>query len=150
MKPEESVDFQIQMAWQSIRKLYNEVAAGYGFSWAAGKVLLAIDPEEGTPSTALGPKMGIESTSLSRLLNKMEAHAYIKRSSDPEDGRRVLVHLTEKGRVHREKAKLAVIKLNERLASLLGAEAFHDCVASLAHIDRSIQSGEVNADELRQ
>ncbi len=149
MKPEHSIDFQIQMAWQSIRKLYNEVASGYGFSWAAGKVLLAIDVELGTASTSLGPKMGVESTSLSRLLNKMEKHEYISRASDPNDGRRVLVHLTEKGKVHREKAKAAVIQLNERLEALLGQDEFRACLEALVRIDSAIQANELNADDLR-
>lgn len=150
MKPEESIDFQIQMTWQSIRKLYNEVASGYGFSWAAGKVLLAIDPDEGTASTSLGPKMGIESTSLSRLLKKMEVHGYVMRESDPLDGRRVLVMLTEKGVLHREKAKLAVRRLNKHLEDIMGEQGFRACIAALVRIDESIQSGKLNADELRK
>jgi MarR family transcriptional regulator, organic hydroperoxide resistance regulator len=68
MKPEETIDFQIKIAWQSIGRLYNEVAAKYDSTWATGNVLLAIDVEQGTPSTALGPKMGMEATSLSRIL----------------------------------------------------------------------------------
>ena len=72
MKPEETVDFHIKRTWQSIAKMYNEVAAGYGATMATGYVLLNIDKELGTPSTALGPKMGMEATSLSRILKSME------------------------------------------------------------------------------
>ncbi|GIR50705.1 MAG: hypothetical protein CM15mP59_4470 [Flavobacteriaceae bacterium] len=35
---------------------------------ATGLALLSIDTEEGVPSTSLGPRMGMESTSLSRTL----------------------------------------------------------------------------------
>lgn len=148
MKPEESIDFQIQMAWQVIRKLYNDVAGGYGFSWAAGKVLLAIDPDKGSPSTTLGPKMGVESTSLSRLLNKMEDHGYIKRRSVKEDKRKVQVVLTNKGKEHREKAKLAVIRLNESIEQKLGSKAYQTTVKNLNELVSIIQSGDVDAGDL--
>ena len=36
--------------------------------WQQALLLLSIDPEKGTPSTSLGPKMGMEATSLSRTL----------------------------------------------------------------------------------
>ena len=58
-----------------------------------GFCLLNIDAE-GTPSSALGPKLGMESTSLSRLLNNMEKEInYTK--PNPSDGRGVLIFLTQ-------------------------------------------------------
>ena len=59
--------------------------------------LLSIDPKKGTPSTSLGPKMGMEATSLSRILKVLEERNLIKREPNPEDGRGVLIHLTEFG-----------------------------------------------------
>ena len=40
--------------------------------------------------------MGMESTSLSRLLNTMEEREFITRKPNPEDGRSVLIFLTKK------------------------------------------------------
>lgn len=112
MKPEETVDFQIKRTWQSIAKMYNEVAAGYGATMATGFVLLNIDSEKGTPSTALGPKMGMEATSMSRILKSMEEKELIERRPNPADGRSVLIHLTPFGREKRKDAKQAVINFN--------------------------------------
>ncbi len=112
MKPEETVDFQIKRTWQSIAKMYNEVAAGYGATMATGFVLLNIDSEKGTPSTALGPKMGMEATSMSRILKSMEEKELIERRPNPSDGRSVLIHLTPFGREKRKDAKQAVINFN--------------------------------------
>ena len=53
-------------------KMYNEEAGKKQSTMATGFALISIDPEEGTPSTALGPKMGMEATSLSRTLKAME------------------------------------------------------------------------------
>jgi hypothetical protein len=54
----------------AVQKMYNEEAGTKGSTMATGFALISIDPEKGTRSTALGPKMGIEATSLSRTLKK--------------------------------------------------------------------------------
>jgi len=63
--------------------MYNEEAGKYGSTMATGFTLLSIDQEEGTPSTALGPKMGMEATSLSRTLKGMEEKGLIYRKKNP-------------------------------------------------------------------
>ena len=57
--------------------MYNEEAAKYSGTMAVGFALLSIDPKKGTPSTSLGPKMGMEATSLSRTLKSMEENNLI-------------------------------------------------------------------------
>ena len=76
--------------------------------------LLSIDAD-GTPSTTLGPKMGMESTSLSRLLNTMEERGLISRKPNPEDGRGVLIYLTKKGKQKRDLSKKIVLEFNNGL-----------------------------------
>lgn len=117
MKPEETFDFHIKRTWQSIAKMYNQIASGYGVSMATGFVLLNIDKENGTPSTALGPKMGTEATSLSRLLKSMEEKELIERKPNPDDGRGVLIFLTPFGIEKRKDARAAVIGFNQALRS---------------------------------
>ncbi|RMG83213.1 MAG: hypothetical protein D6707_01480 [Bacteroidetes bacterium] len=66
-----TLDFYVKQAWHSIYKMYNAVGEEYGITQAEGLVLLNI-PKEGIPVTQIGPEVGIESTSLSRMLNKLE------------------------------------------------------------------------------
>ncbi len=113
MKSEETIDFHIKRTWQSIAKMYNEEAAKYEATMATGYVLLNIDIEQGTPSTALGPKMGMEATSLSRILKNMEERGLIERRRNPADGRSVLVYLTDFGKEKRLDAKEAVVQFNK-------------------------------------
>lgn len=87
---------------------------------ATGYVLLNIDLEKGTPSTALGPKMGMEATSLSRTLKSMEDRGLITRKRNPKDGRSVLICLTDFGKIKREDAKLAVLQFNEVIQAKIG------------------------------
>lgn len=80
---------------------------------ATGFALISIDPEEGTPSTALGPKMGMEATSLSRTLKNMEEKGLIERKPNPLDGRGVLIHLTPFGKEMRTYSKSVVLQFDE-------------------------------------
>lgn len=88
---------------------------------AIGYVLLNID-KEGTPSTKLGPKMGMEPTSLTRLLKSMESLDLIQRITDKTDKRIVRVKLTPKGKKMREVSKEVVIKFNEHIHKKIDAK----------------------------
>ena len=104
---------------------------------AIGYTLLNIDTKEGTPSTKLGPKMGMEPTSLSRTLKSMEAQGFITRQPDTSDKRVVRIFLTEKGRNHRVFARDAVIRFNESLQKRISAKklaVFFDVISDINHI----------------
>tara|TARA_R110002020_G_scaffold146747_7_gene321627 strand:+ start:27397 stop:27795 length:399 start_codon:yes stop_codon:yes gene_type:complete len=106
----------------NVTKMYNEEAGKKGSTMATGFALISIDPEEGTPSTALGPKMGMEATSLSRTLKTMEEKGLIERRPNPEDGRGVLIHLTEFGKEMREFSKQVVLGFDEAVQKNVSAE----------------------------
>ena len=115
MKPEETIDFNIRSTWHKISRMYNIQAAEHGVSMATGMVLLNIDLKEGTPSTSLGPKMGMESRSLTRTLKNLEDEKVIYRQPDKNDKRMVRIFLTELGIEKRNLSKEKVIKFNTHL-----------------------------------
>lgn len=110
----ETFDAALRSTWQMVSKMYNKEALKFDSTMATGFALLSIDPD-GTPSTTLGPKMGIEPTSLSRLLNAMEDRNLIYRSQNPEDGRSVLIYLTSFGIEKREDSKSVVLHFNDMI-----------------------------------
>ncbi|MBO0329486.1 MULTISPECIES: MarR family winged helix-turn-helix transcriptional regulator [Flavobacteriaceae] len=108
-----TIDYALRATWQAVSKMYNEEAKNYGLTMAIGFTLLSIDPKGGTPSTTLGPKMGMEATSLSRILKNIEQRGYIQRKRNPKDGRGVLIYLTPLGLEKREESKEVVLRFNE-------------------------------------
>ncbi|MBT8292940.1 MAG: MarR family transcriptional regulator [Eudoraea sp.] len=108
-----TIDYALRATWQSVARMYNEEAKNFGTTMAVGFTLLSIDPKTGTPSTSLGPKMGMEATSLSRILKSMEEKGLITRKPNPEDGRGVLIYLTPFGLEKREDSKDVVLRFNE-------------------------------------
>ncbi|PIB30640.1 MarR family transcriptional regulator [Maribacter sp. 4U21] len=108
-----TIDYALRATWQAVARMYNEEAKSFESTMAVGFTLLSIDPRTGTPSTALGPKMGMEATSLSRILKSMEEKGLILRKPNPADGRGVLIHLTEFGLEKRKDSKDVVLRFNE-------------------------------------
>jgi DNA-binding MarR family transcriptional regulator len=119
---DKTIDYVLRTTWLAVNKMYNEQAAKFDTTMATGFTLLSIDPENGTPSTALGPKMGMEATSLSRILKRMEDLKLIERKPNPDDGRGVLIHLTEFGREKRAYSKDRVIIFNEAIKNTISEE----------------------------
>ena len=106
------VEYSLRTSWQSIKKMYNEEAKKYGGTHSIGFALLSIHPKKGTSSTSIGPIMGLEANSLSRLLKTMEINKLIIRKPNPNDGRGVIVLLTKEGLKKRDITKNKVIKFN--------------------------------------
>lgn len=113
MSKQTSIDHQLRATWQAVAKLYNEQALAHNSTMATAFVLLNIDKTNGTPSTALGPLMGMEPTSLSRILKTMEDKGAISREKNPEDGRSVIIKLTDYGKEMRAVSKGHVIQFNQ-------------------------------------
>jgi len=110
---DKTIDYLLRTTWLAVQKMYNEEASKFDSTMATGFTLLSIDPDKGTPSTALGPKMGMEPTSLSRLIKKMEEKGLIYREKNPNDGRGVLIKLTDFGIEKRETSKQSVLQFND-------------------------------------
>jgi DNA-binding MarR family transcriptional regulator len=110
---DKTIDYVLRATWQAVSRMYNEEAAKYDATMATGFALLSLDKEAGTPSTTLGPRMGMEATSLTRTLKSMEEKGLIYRQKNPEDGRGVLIYLTDFGKEKRELSRNTVLKFNE-------------------------------------
>lgn len=117
---QKTLDYTLRAAWMAVSKMYNREALKFDSTMATGFALLNIDPQ-GTPSTALGPKMGMENTSLSRLLKSMEDRQLIIRKPDPNDGRGVLIFLTPFGKEKRDTSREIVLRFNDQITQTLSA-----------------------------
>lgn len=119
---DKTIDYVLRTTWLAVTKMYNEEASKFDSTMATGFALLSIDPEKGTPSTSMGPKMGMEATSLSRTLKMMEARGLIERRPNPEDGRGVLIFLTDFGKEKRAYSKEKVLTFNDTIKNSVSDE----------------------------
>jgi DNA-binding MarR family transcriptional regulator len=137
-KAEEYIDFNLRHAWHKISRMYNQKAKIHGLTMSIGFILLIVD-KEGTPSTQLGPRMGMEPTSLSRTLKTMESKGLIFRKVDKEDKRKVLIHLSEEGVELRKQVKEVVVSFNEKLVEDIPANKLNTFFEVMEIIDENIE-----------
>lgn len=81
--------------------------------------------------------MGMEATSLSRILKSMEVKGLIERRPNPDDGRGVLIHLTDFGREKRADSKDVVLRFNETVREQVTQEqldGFFSVVGCINHL----------------
>jgi DNA-binding MarR family transcriptional regulator len=119
---DKTIDYVLRATWQAVARMYNEEAGKYGATMSIGFALLSIDKENGISSTALGPQMGMEPTSLTRTLKSMEEKGLIVRKKNPVDGRGVIIHLTKLGREKRDLSKDTVLRFNDVVRQHVSAE----------------------------
>ncbi|MEC4116407.1 MarR family winged helix-turn-helix transcriptional regulator [Myroides phaeus] len=122
-----TIDYVLRATWQAVSRMYNEEAAKYDASMALAFALLSID-REGTPSTLLGPNMGMEATSLTRTLKKMEEKGLITKEKNPNDGRGVIIKLTPLGLEKRELSRAKVKRFNEKIKSHISEEKIRNFI----------------------
>jgi DNA-binding MarR family transcriptional regulator len=115
MKPEETVDYNIKVAWHAISRMYNTQAARYDITTSIGFVLLNIDQELGTPATKIAPLLGLETRSLTRILRSMEEKGLIYKQADTQDKRSVRIFLTELGLEKKEVSRQTVRHFNQKI-----------------------------------
>lgn len=136
MRAKDTIDYHIRAVWASISRMYNAQANEHNGTMSIGYVLLNVD-KDGTPSTSLGPKMGMESTSLSRTLKRMEDQGLIFRKKDASDGRMVLIFLTDLGKEMRKLSRNIVLDFNKAVQENISKEKldiFFEVMVEIQHI----------------
>ena len=133
-KHTETVDSKLKSAWQIISRMYNAEAAQYGGSIAIGHFLLNIDSDEGAYASDIAPKLGMESTSLSRIIKALEDEKLIIRKADKEDKRKVKIILTQKGKENKELAKKIVRNFNSEIENKIGKNKIEEFLKTVNDI----------------
>jgi len=143
MKREETIDFNIKASWHAIARMYNQQALKYGGTMSVGFALLNINSEEGTPAMKIGPLMGLEPRSLTRLLKSMEEKGLIYREADKVDKRSVRIHLTKEGKKNKEKSRETVLRFNEAVREEIPNKKLDVFFEVLQEINRMIDKNNI-------
>jgi DNA-binding MarR family transcriptional regulator len=121
-KRTETVDSKLKTAWQIVSRMYNAEAFLHGGTIAMAHFLLNIDSKDGSYASDIAPQLGMESTSLSRIIQSLEEKKLIQRIPDKIDKRRIKLLLTAKGKAQKDQAKNIVRNFNHIVELKLGKE----------------------------
>src|ERR1700744_3026307 len=129
---------------ERIMGLYRSLPAPDGLSLTAAAPLAAIERYGPQRLTALAAREGVTQPAMTQLISRLEDAGQVRRESDPDDGRVVLVAITDAGRAtlaHRRESRasrLAVILAEltpDQLAALDAARPALDALASVPSAD---------------
>jgi len=133
-KQTETVDSKFKNGWQIISRMYNAEAMQHGGTISMGYFLLNIDSTEGSFASDIAPKLGMESTSLSRIIKTLETEKLIIKKVDSLDKRKVKLLLTKKGKENKELAKNIVRNFNGLIIEKIGKERIEDFFKTINEI----------------
>lgn len=71
------------------------------FNGAQGRILYVLWQQDGIPIREISEKTGLAVTSLTSMLDRMEAAELVRRTDAPGDRRKILIELTEKAKALR-------------------------------------------------
>lgn len=96
--------FALYGAANRMTRLYRPMLDALGLTYPQYLAMLVL--WEASPRTvgALGEALDLDSNTLTPLLKRLETSGLVTRDRDPEDERRVIVALTDKGRALRDQA----------------------------------------------
>jgi DNA-binding MarR family transcriptional regulator len=143
MKPKDTVDFNIKTAWHAIFRMYNNEAARHEITTSMGYVLINIDDENGTPATKIGPMIGMEVHSLSRMLKSMEEKGLVWRKPDKDDRRVARIFLTDLGREKKEVSKRTIRRFNHAVQEIVSKEKLDTFFEVIENINHLIESNHI-------
>lgn len=119
-KHTETVDSKLKTAWQVVSRMYNAEAIMHKGTFAMAHFLLNVDSQEGSYASDIAPQLGMESTSLSRIILSLEEKKLIQRIPDRVDKRKIKIKLTAKGKTQKELAKNIVRHFNQQVEAKVG------------------------------
>ena len=116
LKLENQICFKIYTAEREITRLYRDLLADLDITYPQYLVLLVLWENDSATVKELGQRLFLDSGTLTPMLKRMEANQLIRRQRSLEDERSVIISLTEKGKVLKEKATCIPSQLLENLS----------------------------------
>ena len=133
-KHTETIDSKLKTAWQVVSRMYNAEAVLHDATISMAHFLLNIDSHEGSYASDIAPRLGTESTSLTRIIRSLEDKKLITRVPDKGDKRKMRLVLTQKGKAQKELAKNIVRNFNHVAEVKLGKERLLDFYSTIDEI----------------
>ncbi|MFZ5431630.1 MAG: MarR family winged helix-turn-helix transcriptional regulator [Bacteroidota bacterium] len=115
LKLENQICFPVYAASRLITREYQPYLDRLGITYPQYLVLMILWEEDGVPVNDIAKKLILNTNTITPLLKRMEQQGILQRSRSVADERKVIVHLTARGRQLQEEAALIPQQLAGRL-----------------------------------
>ena len=103
-KIEKQLRFRLHTSTRIITQAYTPLLSGIGLTYPQYLVMMVLWEQDAQPVNDIAKRLYLETNTVTPLLKRMEAEGFIKREKGSEDGRKVIVSLTPKGKALEEQA----------------------------------------------
>ena len=105
LRLDNQICFAVYSTAHAFNRVYKPLLDKLGLTYPQYLVMLVLWERDGVPVKDIGERLFLDSGTLTPLLKRLEAAELIRRTRNAEDERQVLIALTAKGELLKEKAK---------------------------------------------
>ncbi|NLW44046.1 MAG: MarR family transcriptional regulator [Syntrophomonadaceae bacterium] len=116
------VCFKLKATNKKVERYLTSEYGEFGINLPQSFIILSLLLKDGSTLTEIGNRAQIENSSLTTMVDKLEAMELVKRQLDREDRRVIRVFLTSKGRELAERVLDAGTKFNQMIKEAIGDE----------------------------
>ncbi len=143
-----SLTAALTYASRAYRAAADKVAADYGLSQATGLPVLLISRfgENGVRPGVLAVALGLEASSLVRVVDHLISSNLLERHEDPNDRRAKILRLTEEGRTAAEQMDQALRPFRRKLFGAFDPADVEACLRVLSGLPAAIANATSTSD----
>jgi DNA-binding MarR family transcriptional regulator len=154
LRREDSLGYQVNLLARLFERALRDRIAPHGVVPGQFPALLCLYEQDGLTQAEIGGRVQIEQPTIAKTLQRMERDGLIRRAPDPDDRRRVRIHLTPRAHALEPTLAAAASAINARaIDGLTRAEAEHllDTVRRIiTNLDGQHQGADVGAPRERR
>ena len=143
LKLDNQVCFRLYTAARLVMQAYTPLLSQLGITYPQYLVLMVLWEKDGQPVNDIAHRLLLETNTVTPLLQRMEQQGLVVRKRSKEDGRQVIVSLTETGRELEQRAAGIPEKLGSRLAcNHINPQTIPELFAALDDMIRKLEDGD--------
>ena len=116
LKLENQLCFRLYTASRLITQAYHPLLTKIGLTYPQYLVMMVLWEQDGQLVNDIARRLYLETNTVTPLLKRMEAEGFITRKKGKDDGRKVIVSLTSKGKALEEQASCIPFEMSGAVA----------------------------------
>ena len=124
----------VEKAARQIAGYIGQETAGLDMTPTDGHLLSYLASYSPAPMTELHHVLGVKRSTMTSLMDRLEARSWVRRVPSPRDRRALLVELTDEGRIHATHLRQVLEQLEAEIAARVSATDLDGFLAVLTAI----------------
>jgi DNA-binding MarR family transcriptional regulator len=130
--------FAVYSTAHAFNRVYKPLLDRLGLTYPQYLVMSTLWHQDGMAVGEIAEHLGLESSTLTPLLQRLEAAGFVHRRRDPENERRVVISLADAGKALRKEAHCVTDRLSE--ASGMSGEKLGQIAAAVRELQQAVEA----------